>query len=99
MVVNMQFTSPKDEKLVNIATGRVWVVGIIFDREIEAEKMVLSADGLGQDTIIDIRDFTGRSATVIVEPKQLFNPNDPNNPINPKGLLEIRAEKRTSNSN
>lgn len=95
--VEMQFTGPKDDKQINIARARIWIVDVIFDKQINAEESLLIWSGLDSNMRLEQRDFTARSAVVTIVPNgSPVNENKPTEPINPKGLLELRVVKRTS---
>lgn len=96
MGIEMQFTTPKDDKQINVSKGRVWVVDLIFDKQIDAENMLFVGSGLDSNVRLEIRDFTGRSAVVLIAPNELLNKANPSEPINPKGVLELKAITRTS---
>lgn len=94
-----QFTSPKSDKEVDVARTHVWVVGLIFDKEINAENSLLSVSGLDDAEMnMEIRDFTARSATIIISPKEPINQSRPGKPLNPKGFLDVHTIKRTASS-
>jgi len=43
MKMEGRFTSPKDEKLMNVGTVRAWMIQLVFDKEIDPENVILTA--------------------------------------------------------
>ena len=98
MIVEMQMTSPKNEKEILIGKARVWIVTLVFEKEINTEQKVLQAKPPSPDVRTEIREFSARSATVLLEPRNALNPKDPTTPIMPKGYLQIEVIKRVPKS-
>jgi hypothetical protein len=95
MGVEMDFTAPKSDKEINIAKARAWIVQLIFEKEINAENMqIVYGGGLGPNMRLERKDFTNRSAVVVIVPIPAFNDTNPTEPINPKGMLELQAVRR-----